>query len=324
MRVTAEKGVPLAEAAERCRLALRRAEEAVVGKSEVLERVLAGLLAPGHLLLEDVPGVGKTLVARTFARILGLSFRRIQFVPDLLPADVTGGMIYDAREGRFEFRKGPIFAHLLLADEINRGTPKTQAALLEAMQEGQVSMEGTAYPLEPPFLVLATQNPLEFEGTYPLPEAQLDRFLARIRMGYPSREAERELISEGRSEGESPLPEPLLDREGFLAIRAAVERVHVAPELRDYIVCLVRATREEGRVRLGASPRGTLALFRFSRALALVRGRDFVVPEDIRSGAVPVLAHRILLRPDLWGEGIDGEDVLEEILERLPVPGALS
>jgi len=324
MRVTAEKGVPLAEAAERCRLALRRAEEAVVGKSEVLERVLAGLLAPGHLLLEDVPGVGKTLVARTFARILGLSFRRIQFVPDLLPADVTGGMIYDAREGRFEFRKGPIFAHLLLADEINRGTPKTQAALLEAMQEGQVSMEGTAYPLEPPFLVLATQNPLEFEGTYPLPEAQLDRFLARIRMGYPSREAERELISEGRSEGESPLPEPLLDREGFLAIRAVVERVHVAPELRDYIVCLVRATREEGRVRLGASPRGTLALFRFSRALALVRGRDFVVPEDIRSGAVPVLAHRILLRPDLWGEGIDGEDVLEEILERLPVPGALS
>jgi len=192
------------------------------------------------------------------------------------------------------------------------------------MQEGQVSMEGTAYPLEPPFLVLATQNPLEFEGTYPLPEAQLDRFLARIRMGYPSREAERELISEGRSEGESPLPEPLLDREGFLAIRAVVERVHVAPELRDYIVCLVRATREEGRVRLGASPRGTLALFRFSRALALVRGRDFVVPEDIRSGAVPVLAHRILLRPDLWGEGIDGEDVLEEILERLPVPGALS
>jgi len=296
-------------------------ETAVVGKRDALRLVLAGVLARGHVLLEDLPGLGKTLVARSFAQVLGLGFRRIQFTPDLLPADITGSFVYDQREGRFDFRRGPVFTNLLLADEVNRTPPKTQAALLEAMQEVQVSVEGTTYPLERPFHVLATSNPIEHEGTYPLPEAQLDRFLLRVSLGYPRPDEEWDVLRRRmeRRREEQTL-EPVIDAAGLLAMQAAVEDVAVEESLGRYLVSLVAATRSHPQVLVGASPRGGLALLHCSRALALMRGRDFVTPEDVKAVAPAALAHRLTLKPETWLRRVSSADIVAAVLEEVPVP----
>ncbi|BCJ31499.1 hypothetical protein Asera_56070 [Actinocatenispora sera] len=294
---------------------------AVIGKSDVLRLILTGVLAGGHLLLEDLPGLGKTLIARSLATVTGLDFTRVQFTPDLLPADLLGATVYDQRTGELTFRPGPVFTQVLLADEINRTPPKTQAALLEAMAENQVSVDGTARPLPDPFLVLATDNPIEYEGTYPLPEAQLDRFLLRVRIGYlaPPQEADLLVARLARDTPEVRL-DPVLDAATLRGMRAAVERVEVARDLVDYIVALVDATRMHPSVQVGASPRGCLALLAASRAAALLAGRDYVLPDDIKALAVPALAHRIGLRPEMWARRIGGEEILAEIVDRVPVP----
>ena len=295
----------------------------VVGKRGALEMVLAGILAGGNVLLEDMPGLGKTLAARSFAQALGIGFRRLQFTPDLLPADVTGSFLYDQRTHDFTFRAGPIFTNLLLADEINRTPPKTQAALLEAMQEKQVSVEGTTYRLDPPFHVLATANPIEYEGTYPLPEAQLDRFLLRVSFGYPSPEEEWEVLRRrmGRRQEESEVP-AVVDASTLLAMQAAMEEVGVENSVGGYIVALTAATRAHPNVLVGASPRGSLALLLLSRAWAALSGRTYVVPEDVKAVAVPALAHRITLRPELWLRRVEPGSVVADVLERTPVPAS--
>jgi len=302
---------------------LDEVERAVVGKRDALELVLLGLLADGHVLLEDYPGLAKTLAARSFARATGLRFARIQFTPDLMPADVTGSSIWNQREADFEFRPGAVFANLVLADEINRAPPKTQSALLEAMQERQVTSDGVTRRLERPFLVLATQNPIEYEGTYPLPEAQLDRFLLRTSFGYPSGDDEWRLLEERleRRADEVEL-ETVVDRETLLAMQEAVEQVHVAESVGRYIVALVAATRENSSTSVGASPRGSLALLKLSRCRAALAGRDFVTPDDVKAVAVPALAHRLVLRPELWIQRLAGEDVVRDVLERVPTPRA--
>jgi MoxR-like ATPase len=297
----------------------------VVGKDDVIERVLAGILANGHVLIEDYPGLAKTLIARLLAQALDLGFRRIQFTPDLLPSDITGSFLYDQREGRFEFRPGPIFTNLLLADEINRATPKTQAALLEAMQESQVTVEGQSFPLAQPFLVIATQNPIELEGTYPLPEAQLDRFLLRVAVGYPEPEAEREILRIRRERRTDAAEVPtLVSRAELLAMQAALEDVFVSEPLERYIVALAQATRTDQRVGLGASPRGSLAVLKLSRAHAALRGRDFVLPDDVKAVAVAALAHRLVLRPELWVSRTTPVHVVESLLHQIPAPAAES
>jgi MoxR-like ATPase len=300
---------------------LDEVEKAVVGKREVLELILLALLSDGHVLIEDFPGLAKTLIARSFARVMRLGFKRIQFTPDLMPGDVTGSFIFDQRSGEFAFRAGPIFTNLLLADEINRAPAKTQSALLEGMQERQVTVEGRSFALQPPFLVIATQNPIEYEGTYPLPEAQLDRFLIRTAIGYPSREEEWRVLAEraARRSDEVRL-EPVLDAATLRGMQAAVERVHVSEPIGHYMVDLAAATRSSPRVQVGASPRGTLALLKLARARAALAGRDFVTPEDVKSVAVPALAHRLTLRPELWVRQVRGEDVVRECLETVPVP----
>jgi len=302
---------------------LDEVERAVVGKRDALELILMALLADGHVLLEDYPGLAKTLAARSFAQATSLGFARIQFTPDLMPSDVTGSSIFDQRAGEFSFLPGPIFTNLLLADEINRAPPKTQAALLEAMQERQVTTEGVTRPLAAPFLVLATQNPIEYEGTYPLPEAQLDRFLMRTGIGYPSRDHEIEMLGRRIERGEDEVPlEPVVDAPTLVAMQRALEQVHVAPAIEGYIVDLVAATRASRRLAVGSSPRGSLALMKLSRAKAALAGRDFVVPEDVKAIAVPALAHRLTLRPELWVQRIRGEDVVAETLETVPTPPA--
>jgi MoxR-like ATPase len=295
----------------------------VVGKAEALRLVLAGILAGGHVLLEDLPGLGKTLTARCFAQALGLGFRRLQFTPDLLPADVTGSFLYDQRSHDFTFRAGPIFTNLLLADEINRTPPKTQAALLEAMQEKQVSVEGTTYVLNPPFHVLATANPIEHEGTYPLPEAQLDRFLMRVSFGYPTPDEEWGVLTRrlARRQEESFL-DPVVDPETLLAMQVALEDVVVEDSVGRYIVSLTTATREHPQVLVGASPRGSLALMLLSRAVAAMSGRDFVVPEDVKVVAVAALAHRITLRPEMWLRRVDSTFVVSNVLQHVPAPAS--
>jgi MoxR-like ATPase len=294
---------------------------AVVGRDEVLDQLLTGLVADGHLLIEDLPGLGKTLIARSFASALGLSFTRIQFTADLLPHDITGGEIFDAAHGTFTFRPGPIFTHVLLADEINRAPPKVQSALLEAMQEYQVTGESGTRPIERPFLVLATQNPIELEGTYPLPEAQVDRFLMRLAVGYPTAEEERTILERRRQRRQDSVEVPkVLDAEGFLAVQAAAEGIEVHPAIGQYIVALVQSTRTDPRADVGASPRGSLALLKLSRARALLEGRAFVVPDDVKGNAVPGLAHRILIKPEPWIRGVRGADVVRSALERTPVP----
>jgi MoxR-like ATPase len=295
----------------------------VIGKRDVLELVLLGLLADGHVLLEDVPGLAKTLIARSFAQATSLSFSRLQFTPDLMPADVTGSSIFNQRTADFEFRPGPIFANLVLADEINRAPPKTQAALLEAMQESQVTTEGVTRRLPPPFLVLATQNPIEYEGTYPLPEAQLDRFLLRTQIGYPERDDEWQVLAQRLDRGEDDVTiEPVVDAPRLLELQRALEQVHVAESVGLYMVDLVAATRASSRLQVGASPRGTLALLKLSRAKAALGGRDFVTPEDVKAIAVPALAHRLTLRPELWVQRVRGEDVVRDALESVPTPAA--
>lgn len=300
---------------------LAEVERAVVGKREPLRLILMAFLAGGHVLIEDVPGLAKTLAARSLARAMGLEFKRIQFTPDLLPADITGSYVFRRDQGEFEFRPGPIFAQLLLADEINRATPRTQSALLEAMQEGQVTLEGVSRPLPRPFLVVATQNPIEHEGTFPLPEAQLDRFLVRLRFGYPSRKEEVEILRRRMERGR---PEPeirrVTDADEFRKAQQALEGVHVEPDLMEYMVRIVEETRSHQYLELGASPRGTLALFLLSRARAALEGRDFVVPDDVKAVAVPVLAHRLLLKPELWHRHLPPEEIVHGILQRVPVP----
>jgi MoxR-like ATPase len=295
----------------------------VVGKRAALELVLAGILAGGHVLLEDLPGLGKTLTARSFAQALGLDFRRLQFTPDLLPADVTGSFLYDQRKGDFAFRAGPVFTNMLLADEINRTPPKTQAALLEAMQEKQVSVEGVTYRLDPPFHVLATANPIEYEGTYPLPEAQLDRFLLRVSFGYPTAEEEWEVLQRrmARRQEEAFL-QPVVDARTLQAMQAALEMITVEDSIGRYCVSLAAATREHGSVLVGSSPRGSLALLLLARARAAMAGRDFVIPEDVKDVAVPALAHRITLRPEMWLRRVDPSFVVDEVLAATPAPAS--
>ncbi|MGZ4384821.1 MAG: AAA family ATPase [Gaiellaceae bacterium] len=306
-----------------CERIVAEVERVVVGKREVLELVLLGMLADGHVLLEDFPGLAKTLIARSFAQASSMRFQRIQFTPDLLPSDVTGASIYDLRSGAFEFRPGPVFTNLLLGDEINRAPPKTQAALLEAMQERQVTIEGKTHPLAPPFLVLATQNPIEYEGTYPLPEAQLDRFLIRISVGYPEREDEADVLARrGERRREQIELEPVVDGPTLLAMQRALEDVHVSESVRLYMVDIVRATRVNQRVRVGASPRGSLALYTLARGHAALAGRDYVVPDDVKAVAVPALAHRLTLRPEYWVQQIRSQDVVAEVLQTVPTPAS--
>jgi MoxR-like ATPase len=313
----------VAEVAERSDRILGEVERAVVGKREVLELVLLGFLADGHVLIEDFPGLAKTLTARSFAQVLDLDFARIQFTPDLMPSDVTGSSVYNQRTGDFQFRAGPIFTNLLLGDEINRAPPKTQAALLEAMQERQVTIEGETNQLELPFLVIATQNPIEYEGTYPLPEAQLDRFLVRVRVGYPARDDEWAFLERrlARASDEIQL-EPVADRQAFMEMQKALEQVHVSQAVGTYIVDVVAATRASQRVQVGASPRGSLALLKLARGKAALAGRDFVTPEDVKAVAGPALSHRLMLRPELWVQRVRPEDVVQEALETVPTPAA--
>jgi MoxR-like ATPase len=309
--------------AARAEQVLAEIERAVVGKRDALELVLLGFLADGHVLIEDFPGLAKTLIARSFAQALDMQFARIQFTPDLMPSDVTGSSVYNQRSGDFEFRPGPIFTNLLLGDEINRAPPKTQAALLEAMQERQVTIEGRTNRLEPPFLVVATQNPIEYEGTYPLPEAQLDRFLLRLSVGYPGRDDEWTVL-ERRVERAADEVElnAVTDRSGLLEMQQALEQVHVSPAVGYYIVDVVGATRASQRAQVGASPRGALALLKLARAKAVLDGRDFVTPEDVKAVAVPALSHRLMLKPELWVQRVRPEDVVREVLQTVPTPAA--
>jgi MoxR-like ATPase len=296
-------------------------ERAVVGRRRTLELVLIGILAGGHVLLEDLPGLGKTLIARSFARVLGLDFARIQFTPDLLPSDVVGAALYDQRSAEMVFRPGPVFTQLLLADEINRTPPKTQAALLEAMGEGQVSVDGQTRRLPEPFVVLATDNPIEYEGTYELPEAQLDRFLMRLRLGYLTTVDETAMLRR-RVERASEIVElrPVSSPDGVLAMRTALEQVEITPDLLDYIVAIVGATRRDPQVQVGASPRGGLALVQLARGQALLAKRDYVIPDDIKQVAVPALAHRVTLRPELWVRQVSSDDVVAKLLSAVPTP----
>jgi len=313
----------LAELRERSERILTEMEKAIVGKRGPLELILLALLSDGHVLIEDFPGLAKTLIARSFAQATSLRFARIQFTPDLMPGDVTGSQIFDQRTTDFVFRPGPVFANLLLADEINRAPPKTQAALLEAMQERQVTIENATHRLEPPFLVLATQNPIEYEGTYPLPEAQLDRFLVRISVGYPARGDEIEMLQRRLERGVDEVElEPVIDAPTLVALQQALEQVHVSEAIEGYVVDIVAATRESRRLAVGASPRGSLAMLKLSRAKAALAGRDFVTPEDVKAVAIPALAHRLTVRPELWVQRLRGEDVVAEVLETVPTPPA--
>jgi MoxR-like ATPase len=296
-------------------------ERAVVGKRTLLEMMMAAVLAGGHVLLEDFPGLGKTLIARSFAKALGLEFKRIQFTPDLLPGDITGGYIFNRTKNKFELRKGPLFANIVLADEINRASPKTQSALLEAMQEGQVTIEGESLPLPEPFLVLATQNPIEYEGTFPLPEAQLDRFMLKLSVGYPNVEEEKLILRRRRERRQDEvLLREITKPKQLLELREAVETIHVDVDLENYIASLVHATRVDRRVAVGASPRGSLAFLKMARANAALEGRDFIIPDDIKRYATPVLAHRLILQPEYWMARTVTDDVIRDSLDKTPVP----
>ncbi|KAA0021994.1 AAA family ATPase [Antrihabitans cavernicola] len=300
---------------------LTEIERVVVGKRDALSLIMLAVLAGGHVLIEDLPGLGKTLIARSFAAALGLDFTRVQFTPDLLPADLLGSTIYDMQSGHFEFRSGPIFTNLLMADEINRTPPKTQAALLEAMAEGQVSIDGRTHRLPAPFIVLATDNPIEYEGTYPLPEAQLDRFAIRLRLGYLAEPDELEMLRRRLGRGSAvPTTAQVVDVAELIAMRESVEQVSVHPDVLNYVVALATATRNHPQVEVGASPRSELDLVQLARARALLAGRDYVIPEDVKALAVASMAHRISLRPEMWVRRIHAEDVVEDLLRRIPVP----
>jgi MoxR-like ATPase len=315
--------MPLTSTTAYCEAVLDEIQRVVVGKRSALTLILTAVLARGHVLIEDLPGLGKTLIARSFAAALGLEFTRVQFTPDLLPADLLGSTVYDMQSGRFEFRAGPIFTHLLLADEINRTPPKTQAALLEAMAEGQVSIDGETHRLPSPFIVLATDNPIEYEGTYPLPEAQLDRFAMRLELKYLSERDETSMLRRRLERGSAePTINQVVDTHDLLAMRESVEQVTVHEDVLHYVVSLAIATRRHPQVAVGASPRAELDLVQLARARALLLGRDYVIPEDVKTLAVPAIAHRISLRPEMWVRRVHGSDVVEELLRRLPVPRA--
>jgi MoxR-like ATPase len=313
----------IAEAAELSRTILGTLQQVIIGKDQVLQHLLLGLYSRGNILIEDFPGLAKTLIARLIAQATGLTFKRIQFTPDLLPGDITGGFIYNQKRGEFEFRPGPLFTNLVLADEVNRAPPKTQAALLEVMQERQVTVDGTTYAVPQPFLVLATQNPIELEGTYPLPEAQLDRFIMRLRVGYPSVEEERQILAHrGARRQERVDLEPVTDVAQLLQLQATVEQVHATADIERYIASITAATRQHPQVQVGASPRGSLALYQLARAHAMVEERDFVLPDDVKAMAPAALVHRLLLKPELWVRGVQAEHIVQDILQRISVPKA--
>ena len=303
-------------------LVVAQVEKAIVGKQTVLKMIMAAILSSGgHVLLEDYPGLAKTLIANSFATVLGLSFKRIQFTPDLLPGDITGGYVYDRSQNQFQLRKGPIFANIILADEINRASPRTQSALLEAMQEYQVTLEGETMRLPEPFITIATQNPIEYEGTFPLPEAQLDRFIMKLAVGYPSVEDERIILHRRRDRRRDDFSlQPVTDMNRLLEIRQAVEDVHLDGDIEEYIVQVVTRTRQHRKVVVGASPRATLALLKLTRAWAAMHGRGYVLPDDVKLFARPVLIHRLILEPDLWTQRNAADDVVTDVLRTVPVP----
>ncbi|MCE5240106.1 MoxR family ATPase [bacterium] len=309
-----------ASAADLCRRIMDNVEQVIYGKREVIERTLVAMIAGGHMLFEDVPGVGKTMLARAVACTIGCGFSRIQFTPDLLPSDVTGVSIYDQKTGEFRFRKGPVFTHILLADEVNRATPRTQSSLLEAMEERQVTVDGVTYPLPRPFMVMATENPIEYEGVYPLPESQLDRFLIRDRIGYPDRPSEKSVVARQLTRHPIEQLQAVTSAEEVILLQQVAAECHVADAIYDYALGLVEATRQSETLYLGASPRGTLALIRCAQAVATIRGRDFVEPDDIKQLAVPILAHRVLLSAEARMGDLTTAHVIAELLERLPVP----
>lgn len=312
---------PVHEVSNLSKAILDEVSKAIVGKRQVLEKILTTFLAGGHVLLEDYPGLAKTLIANSFAQVLGMTFKRIQFTPDLLPGDITGGYVFNRANNTFVLRQGPVFAHIVLADEINRASPRTQAALLEAMQEYQVTLEGETLKLPEPFLVVATQNPIEYEGTFPLPEAQLDRFLIKLAVGYPSPEEEQEILRRRRDRRQDAISlQTVTNAKGFLHMREIIEEVYVDPDLEKYIVELVHRTRVHRQVAVGASPRGALALLKLGRAYAAMQGRAYVLPDDIKTFARVALQHRIILQPDLWTTPQAVEHILGEILNSVPVP----
>jgi MoxR-like ATPase len=314
--------ISISETAELAGRIINEVEKAVVGKSEIHKLIITAFLSSGgHILLEDYPGLGKTLIASSFAQALGMHFKRIQFTPDLLPGDVTGGYVFDSNENKFVLRKGPVFTNILLADEINRASPKTQSALLEAMQENQVTLEGETLILPEPFIVIATQNPIEYEGTFPLPEAQLDRFIVKLSVGYPEPDEEDEILKRrAERKKDSVVLKKVIDPETLLAMRESVEEVHVDPDVRGYMTELVNASRKYPKVVVGASPRGSLALLKLSRAWAAVNGRNYVIPDDVKRFCEPVLAHRIILDPSLWDIRESNRKIVREIKMSVPVP----
>jgi MoxR-like ATPase len=311
-------GVEVATLSERI---VQEVGKAIVGKTQVLYEMMAAFLSGGHVLLEDYPGLAKTLIANSFASVLGMSFRRIQFTPDLLPGDITGGYVYDRAQNQFILRKGPVFAQIVLADEINRASPRTQSALLEAMQERQVTVEGETMRLPEPFIVIATQNPIEYEGTFPLPEAQLDRFLIKLSIGYPSPEEEREIVHRRRErKQDDPQLQVAGSAQDLLDMQRQVEEVFVDEDIERYFVSLIGRTRAHPQVEVGASPRGTLALLKLSRAWAAIQGRSFVLPDDVKRFVKPALSHRLILRPDLWSTAHAADRILNEVLQSVAIP----
>jgi MoxR-like ATPase len=320
--MTQEHTIDIAHVAKTSARIIDEVERAIVGKRDALEMMMAAFLTSGgHILLEDFPGLAKTLTANSFATALGMRFRRIQFTPDLLPGDITGGYVFDRAQNQFVLRQGPIFANIVLADEINRSSPRTQSALLEAMQEYQVTLEGETQRLDEPFIVIATQNPIEYEGTFPLPEAQLDRFIVKMSFGYPNADEEHEMLKRRRERGQDAIDlKAVTDTAGLLAMRAAVEKVHVDPDLERYMVAMVGATRSHRQLAMGASPRGTLALLKLARAWAALQSRAYVLPDDIKRFAVPALSHRVILQPDLWSTRGAAERALLDVVNATPVP----
>ena len=311
----------IGDAGEKCQQVVNQVKKVIVGKEQVLEKVMLAVLANSHILFEDYPGLAKTLMARSFAMSMGCEFSRIQFTPDLLPADITGTYIYNVKTSDFELRRGPVFTNVLLADEINRAPPKTQAALLEAMQERQTTLDGKTHPLTDPFIVIATQNPIEYEGVYPLPEAQLDRFLLRLQLGYPSRAEEVEILKRRMERAQEDVQlEPAANSETILALQKTVEGIHVDDDVLGYVTDIVQATRAQRQIEVGASPRGSLAIFKLARARAVFHGRDYVIPDDVKEVAAPALVHRMIMKAESWVKGVDPHQVVDEILKTIPVP----